>query len=606
MLALAFGVAGCRACANDHPYVPPASSAPAITAADAGAPAASATERETEPERGGVQPALVAPPGSTSWTVEGMTLEAGGREIVLALFGDFDGDEKKDALAIVRPPAAERKPGSPTGDLVFISGREGARAAAIASGPPLGAQTSCAPTARLERIGPRSAFAEIGDACPRGSGSRAVIVVRLTPPMPQIAFDAVVVDPPQAPKLSVDVDAADRDKDGIDDVVLRLAIEGGAAVAGAEPGPRLVGKLAFFDRPAGPSRDPDEPEASLKAIAAQAAARAKKAKEAASVPPLVAQMRALYRTMCSEGGAPRVTKIHGGSAVSCGSSKALEDAGIAEVRAYATQGDVLRAFAAAELAQVAPATKTAAKTAELQKILEEVAPSFEPRGGVRTISAVADRPHEPPEWGPLSFDSNGKLLVRNGKSVVLVDPETGDEAATDISPWNDEVVSPDGKSRWIEAYHACEGVALRATFAPTGDGDMSEVLLPIAPRLGKSCGGGRGEAAQTVPIAWGSRGLEAVVAGQPVLIKLAPPQASLLTSFLDEPPPMGSPRSRNGKAFVFPVASGVLVRGITPGWIRIQSPELEPYAELRRCTISDDATRFACLRRGRVVIATHR
>src|SRR5690606_20464058 len=122
----------------------------------------------------------------------------------------------------------------------------------------------------------------------------------------------------------------------------------------------------------------------------------------------------------------------------------------------------------------------------------------------------------------LSFEPGGKLLVRNGKSVVRVDPETGDEEATDVPPWKDEVVSPDGKSRWIEAYHACEGVALRATFAPTGDGDMSDVLLPIPPRLGKSCGGGRGEAAQTIPIAWGARGLEAVVAGQPVLIKHEP------------------------------------------------------------------------------------
>jgi hypothetical protein len=580
--------------------VPPAAEAAAATATDAGEVSARASAPTTEPERGGVQPARVAPPGSTSWTVDGMTLEAGGREIVLALFGDFDGDDKKDALAIVRPPVAERKPGTPTGDLVFISGREGSHAAAIASGPALGVQSSCAPTARLERIGPRSAFAEIGDSCPRGAGSRALIVVRLSPPMPQTAFDAIVVDPPQAPKLSVDVDAADRDNDGIDDVVLRLAIEGGA-VTGAE-GPRLTGKLAFFDRPAGPSRDPDEPAASLKAVAAQAVSRAGKAKDAPSVPPLVAQMRALYRAMCLEGGAPRVTKIHGGSPVSCGSSKALEEAGIAEVRAYVTQGDALRAFAAAELAQVAPATKTAARTAEIQKILAEVAPTFEVRG-VRTLSVVADRPHETPEWGPLSFDDRGRLLVRNGKSVVRVDPETGDEEATEIPPWSDEVVSPDGRSRWIEAYHACEGVALRATFAPRGDGDMSEVLLPIFPRLGKSCGGGRGEAAQTVPIAWGTRGLEAIVAGHPVLIRLAPPGASPLSSFFDQEPPPGSPRARNGKVFVFPVASGVLVQGATPKWVLFKAPELEPYAELRGCTVSDDATRFACLRRGRVVVA---
>jgi hypothetical protein len=134
---------------------------------------------------------------------------------------------------------------------------------------------------------------------------------------------------------------------------------------------------------------------------------------------------------------------------------------------------------------------------------------------------------------------------------------------------------------------------------------MSDVLLPIVPQLSKSCGGGRGKAAQTVPIAWGSRGLEAVVAGHPVLIKHEPPQATPLTTFLDERPPPGSPRSRNGRAFVFPVASGVLVRGRTPDrWALVKAHELEPYAELRRCTVNDDASKIACLCRGRVVVAT--
>ena len=108
-----------------------------------------------------VEPALVAPASSTTWNVEGMKLDAGGREFVLALVRDFDGDGKKDALAVVRPPPAERKPGASTGDLVFIGGGENAHAAVIASGPALAAQASCAPVARLEKIGPRSAFAEM-------------------------------------------------------------------------------------------------------------------------------------------------------------------------------------------------------------------------------------------------------------------------------------------------------------------------------------------------------------------------------------------------------------------------------------------------------------
>lgn len=603
LLLVASSVAGgCRACANDHPYVPPAPDAEAVSAADAEAPV---VEPAPSAAAGLVEPALVAPPASTSWRTNGMTLEAGGREIVMALVGDFDGDGERDALAIVRPPAAERRPGSSTGELVFFrGGGDGAPAAAVASGPALGVQPSCAPTARLEKIGPRSAFAEIGSACPRGVGSRAIVVVRLGAPAPAVAFDAIVADPREAPKLTVDVDAADRDKDGIDDVVLRVAIEGGAEPDSA--GPKLGARLAFFDRPAGPSRDPEEPEASLRAVAAQAAARAAKTKDAATVPPLVQQMRALYRAMCLEGGAPRITKIHGGSAASCGASKPLEDAGVAEVKAWVTRGDALRAFAAAEIAQLAPATKTAAKSAEIQKLLADVAPAVEARG-VRVLAAPVDAAQGAgPEWGPLAFEYTGKLLVRHGRSVMRVDPDTGEGEPADMVAWRDEVLSPDGKSRWLEAYHACEGVALRATFAPTGDGEMVDVVLPVPPRLGKSCSGGRGEPASAVPIAWGARGLEAIVAGQPLLIKTDPPEASALSAFTDEIPPPGSPRSHGTKTLALARPNGVLVRGKPSAdrWSMVRSPDLEPYADVRRCTIDDDGAHVACVRRRSAVVVT--
>lgn len=601
-LALALGLGGCRACDDHKPYVPPVveAAAPKEAEEDAGA------EPSVEPERpsGLVEPALAAPPGVTSWTTSGMTLEAGGREIVLALVRDFDGDGRSDALAIIRSP--EQRPGAPTGELVYFSGA-GGPPGAIALGPELGIEPSCVPTARLEKIGPRSAFAEIGSACPTGTGSRAAIVVRLpqagTPAPPAVAFDAVVVDPREAPKLTIDADAADRDGDGIADVTLRIAIEGGGV--GYEGAPRLGAKLAFYDRPAGASRDRDEPDASLRAIASQATARAAKAKDAPEVPALVQQMRALYRAMCLEGGAPRITKVHGGSPISCGTSRPLEDAGVAEVRAYVTQGDALRAFAAAEIAQLAPATKTAAKTKELEKFLGEVAPGAAP-ASVRALGVLADPARDRhPEWGPLAFDANGDLLVRRGSSVVRVDAEIGDEIPTDIEPWSSEVLSPDGATRWLEAYHACEGVALRATLT-TGGGDLSDVMLPIPPRLGRRCSGGRGEPAQTTAIAWSARGLEALVAGQPVLIKASPPEASPLGAFLGGAAMPGSPRSPGGQMFVVATPRGLLVRGRpAPGkWSLVRSSELEPTSELRHCTITDDAKRIACLRRGRVVLVT--
>lgn len=573
--------------------MPPASE-PSATAADAGhappTPPAGLAD-------GGGEPAVALPPGTTSIELDGAQVSVPEREIVLALFGDFDGDGKKDALAIVRAPATpEGRGGSAAGEIVHFHGGTPV-GGAIAVGPTMGVDPSCAPTARLERIGPRSAFAEIGSACTKGSGTRAIWVVRLGPAL-DVAFDATIADPLSAPRLAVDAEAADRDKDGIDDVVLKLTIEGGGAPF--EPGPRLTAKLAFFDRPAGPSRDAEEPEASLKAIAAQATARAGKPKDAPSVPGMVQQMRALYRALCREGGAPRIDKIHGGSAPSCGASKPLEDAGVAEVRAFVAQGDAVRAFAAADLASAAPATKTPARIAEVQKMLAEVAPAMEARSS-RALNVLADAPRLHPEWGPLAFEGADKLLVRHGEKVSRIDLGTFEQEDTDIPAWPSHVVSPDGRSRWLEAYHACEGVALRATFAPVAEGDVQEVLLPVAPRLGTRCAGGRGEAAAATPVAWGPRGLETIVAGQPLLVRLDGQNASALATWLDEPPPRGSPRSPNGKAIAIATPQGLLVRADRTTLRR--APDLAPYPDLRHCTTTDDGLVVACLKKGRVVVA---
>ncbi len=609
-IALLIATSGCaRACKNDHPYVPysvDSENADAgaeagestTTASDAGAPSPTA------------EPALIAPAGTTTWKVEGLELVAPpGRELLSAIVRDVDGDGKKDALAIVRPPAAPGKPNEVgAAEIVFYAGSTSpARASVVASAPPPRVDATCTPLARLERIGPRSALAELGTACARGPSARALVVVRLAK-NPAVAFDLGVVDPPGAPKLTVDVDADDRDHDGIDDVTLRLTIEGGAPPF--EPGPKLTAKVAFFDRSAGPSRDPDEPEASLKVIAAQAMARAAKPHEAATVPVLVHQMRMLYRAMCVQGGAPRLVKLgdlaagNASGAVSCGSSKSLEDAGVAEVRAFVTEADALRAIASADRAQVAPATKTTARTAEIAKLLAEVAPFVAARSTrIAGITLPTTRsPH--PEWGALGFEPSGKLLVRGPSAVLRVDPDSGESADAEMPAWPLQVLSPDGSSRWLEAYSACEGVGLRATFAPTGsEGEMRDVLLPIAPPLGSRCAGGRGEAATTIPIAWGTRGLEALVAGRPLLMRPEVSSASVMASPLGEMPPFGSPRSAGGRAMAIATREGVLVK--TTRAARYRAPELEPYADLRQCTTTDDGARIACVKRGRVIIGTY-
>ena len=609
MALVLLACAGCgRSCKNDHPYVP-------YTVDDARAGAGTSDGGELVVPtvdaglRPNAEPALVAPAGTTTWKVEGLELVAPpGRELLYAIVRDFDGDGKKDALALVRPIALAGKPNEVgAAEIISYAGASSpARASVVAVAPDPRAEAMCTPIARLERVGPHSALVEVGTSCSRGASSRALFVVRLVKD-PGVAFAMSVVDPPGAPKLAIDVDGEDRDHDGIDDVTLHVTIEGGAPPF--EPGPKLSAKVAFLDRSAGPSRDPDEPEASLKAIAAQLAARAGKPRDAATVPGLAHQMRMLFRAMCLEGGAPRLLKLRGSvsdpanGAVACGSSKPLEDAGIAEVRAFVTQGDALRAVASASIAQLAPATRTAARSAEIAKLLGDVAPLVQARSTrVLGITLPTTRAAHP-VWGSLAFEPSGKLLVRGPSAVSRVDVESGEATDAELPAWPTQVVSPDGKSRWLEAYSACEGVSLRATFAPIdAESEMRDVLLPVAPPLGSRCAGGRGEAATTIPIAWGPRGLEALVAGLPLLVKPETSSAIVMTSPLGEMPPFGSPRSAGARAMAIATSQGVLVK--TTKSARYRAPELEPYVDLSQCTTNDDASRIACVKRGRVVVAS--
>ena len=52
----------------------------------------------------------------------------------------------------------------------------------------------------------------------------------------------------------------------------------------------------------------------------------------------------------------------------------------------------------------------------------------------------------------------------------------------------------------------------------------------------------------------------------------------------------------------FATSQGVLVK--TTRAARYKAPELEPYTDLQQCTTNDDATRIACVKRGKVVVAT--
>ncbi len=266
------------------------------------------------------------------------------------------------------------------------------------------------------------------------------------------------------------------------------------------------------------------------------------------------------------------------------------------VRAYVAMGDPLRALLSLERAEHAPATRTPARAAEALGWVTPLAPSAAARA-LRAIGAVPVPPHgHEPTWGALAFEPGGKLLVRTAAGAVRVDPDQGDEAAAGGVEWKPAVTSPEGALRWIETYDPCDGLPLRASFS-TGGGDDLEGPGPSGPpAASRPLRRLQGAPARAIPMAWGPRGLEAIVEGEPVLIASDLSSASPLAAFLDQPATRGSPRSPDGKSDVVPTEAGLLVRGSNRARL-LRAHELEAtYADQHACVVSDDQTHVACIR----------
>jgi hypothetical protein len=213
-------------------------------------------------------------------------------------------------------------------------------------------------------------------------------------------------------------------------------------------------------------------------------------------------------------------------------------------------------------------------------------------------------PGHAPAWGVLAFETTGKLLIRTRAGVVRFDPDVGDEAAAGVPEWSSEVASADASARWIEAYDPCDGMPLRAMFELAGGSDDRDVALPVLPALSGRCVGSRGAPARVVPVAWGPAGLEAIVDDAPILFTNDLTRAAPLVTFVAQPFHPGSPRSPDGKAYVFATAAGLLVRG-TAGDRMFRSSDIPgSYTEQLDCAVSSDTTHVACVNAGRVWVGT--
>lgn len=604
-LALAtLALAGCHGCRNDHPFVPYSIDGGTGTPAAPGADAAQA-----QPPEGGAafarQSGTPAPADAKTWTVDGLALTApDGATFRQALVLDLDGDAQPDALALVEEraePAGTLRPGL----VLYRGGSSGVAAPLRLPLQVTSLDPRCARVEKLTRVGKRSAAVEIGEACLPGvspvSPTREVMLLAWSGSL-RTRLDLAVVDPPNAPALAFDLDGADADGDGLDDVTVRVSLEGGGPPF--EPRPPVHATFRWFDRPAGMSRQPGEPEASFHAMAAVGAQRAAKPKEAATGLAVVQAGKVLFQAVCDESAGRRVTPVPPGAPLACEAGRALEELGLAEARAYVSLGDVLDAIAAVDAAGNPPAIRTAAKTTEATGWVTQLAPVVTATS-LRAISALPLLGPDAMAWGAMRFEPSGSVLVRSTAGVVRVDPVQGDEVeATGIPVWGSSVASPDGKVRLVSATAPCHGATLEATLTMPDAGDATRIPLPLLAPLTAPCTSGSGVPVSLTPIAWGAGGLEAVVAGSPLLFSSFTAEGAKVGALLQplgQPVTPGAPRSPDGRTTVVPTSQGIVVRGEKARILRARELD-HGYLELRDCAVSDDASRVACVRGGRAFV----
>ena len=398
-----------------------------------------------------------------------------GRVFVSAIARDFDGDGVNDAFAIVRPPE-----GNDPGELVFMRARSRAPDGPLAvthdlrPAPGLARDASCTPVDRLVRVGARAVLVELGAQCtthPSSAPVRWVAVVAApaaegTRQPEGLRLAATVADPVGAPSLTIDADTADRDGDARPDVALRVTIEGGGAPF--EPGPRVSGTLAWLDRPAGLSRDASATDASFARSPSAAFAARRSAKEAPAVPATVEQVRALWRAICADGGAPRLVGVAGAGAIRCGAGAPARGAG-------ARGGARLRHARPIRCARCSRSTapsvprrrRTPARTTEALE-LDRAPRSRGHRSRVRAVAAVplVAKGHEP-SWGAARLRAERQAPRPHGRRRRARRSRPGRRGERRWrAAWPPAVTSPDGAMRWIETYDPCDGLPLRATFAP--------------------------------------------------------------------------------------------------------------------------------------------
>lgn len=623
LLAAALG--GCDGCPGSKPYTPYTMTDQPGPDGGRGAGGASTADTDAAAPDAGATPSFEpilgtsAPGDGKVWAIHpGVEVAApAGRIFRVGLILDADGDGKQDLLAWAQAPDGLR------GELLFASGAEPGSTRTVVALPSDVSARGCSAKTSIAQVGPRSAaldFALNCSASAKQPASRWVAVARFggagaTPPKPpELALEIRVGELAQGEDISVSIDTRDRDADGRDDIAAKLTLTGtfrpfSGAVGPFPTVPAVSASVAFLDRPAGLSRDPSEPEASLGAFVLEQdlLASAKKKDSAGRVSAAVHQIRRFRSLVCEESGRASVTTSAG--PIPCGDPSSLADASIAETAAAFTLGDPARALAAVGRLDALPNLGDARKR-EILKLLGRGAPFAK----VDVVHRAAAVPAVSSGLGysPLAFDAGGDLLVRTADGVTRIDRTSFAETPASMAAWPDKLVA--GSFALVRVEQRCDSPTLIAVFEDTEGSAASRAESPLplfAPVTARGLPGyGRCMPVANIPVTpvgWVPElGLVIGVGPDLVAVKKQPEATVVSLPKLPLPAPLdvgsvpaGAARSPDGATIAVPTSRGLLVApagGAAKLW---QGKEID---QASACVPSPGGARVACVGGGAALI----
>lgn len=522
------------------------------------------------------------PAGTHELAIEGARIAVASGDLRAVLPFDLDADGDRDALVVVGEATM--------GSLAHVR-RDGAT-----FGPPRAIGSLATPetagcvigSASLRAVSPSWAVVTVHTTCapPADPSAPSPSPTSPSPTVAQVTVGVWVVSLENVPRLrerfslldargrapgdtTLDVHGADHDGDGHEDLMLDVGVT-------LADGTTARASLPFLDRPAGLSRYPREPEATLTALA-QRAKRALRRKPDDALA-LASQALALHGVLCREGDGPRV-RIASADGVPCRASAGAGLAAAIAATVRARKGAVMPALALGALLSqdgFAPpaADRTAAERALAALPSEQGVVS---RDGPTHGAPTTPRAH----LSALAFLDEQTLLLR-GPVASRYDLATGAISPADAQTSTDVVIrDPSGSYAVVDVHRTCDGYALGIVPAsamvdgvPVGATTMDALVVPRAPPSGARCptlaAGVRADDGGLTVLGWAPQGAlvahgdEAWVVPLDVSGRPAGPPAALAPGTPTPAPIAAGAATTDGRAWVIASRWGIVLRELSP------------------------------------------